>query len=104
MAFNPLSLASTALFLEQYIMEAVGFTEFIYEEACQQGLRVLKQMKKKKAFNDIKYMARKYEENVLAPAWAFHCSFGPLNPYTYRGFEVFYQNCWKELDAVIWNR
>lgn len=48
MGFNPLNTAAGALYLAVYAMEAVGFTEFIYEEATQQGLNVLKQMRKKK--------------------------------------------------------
>lgn len=104
MAINPLNIAAGALYLAVYAMEAVGFTEFIYEEATQQGLAVLKQMKTKKANKDIVYMARKFEDNVLLSGWNFHMNFGTLNPYTYPGFDVFWAKAWNTLDEITSNR
>lgn len=102
MAINPLNVAGGALYLATYAMEAVGFTEFIYEEATQQGLRVLRQMKKKKGKKHLAYMGRKFRENVLNTAWVFHINFGSLNPYTNEGFEAFYSKAWKEFDSIIY--
>jgi hypothetical protein len=97
---DPAKLVSTTLYLQQYMMEAVGFTEFIYEEATQQGIRVLRQMKKKKAYKDLPYMAKKFEDNIFNPAWAFHKNFGPLNPWTYPGFEAFYNDAWATYRSI----
>lgn len=102
MAFNPLTAAGGALYLATYVMEAIGFTEFIYEEATQQGLRVLRQMKKKKQNQHLVYMGKKFRENVITPAWLFHVNFGGLNPYTNEGFEAFYTKAWKEFDNIIY--
>jgi len=101
MAINPLNVAGGALYLATYAMEAVGFTEFIYEEAAQQGLRVLRQMKKKKGNKDLVYMAKKFRENVITPGWVFHLNFGGLNPYTNEGFEAFYTKAWREFDEIV---
>lgn len=102
MAINPLNVAGGALYLATYTMEAVGFTEFIFEEAVQQGLRVLRQMKKKKGQKHLVYMAKKFRENVITPGWIFHVNFGGLNPYTNEGFEAFYTKAWREFDAIIY--
>lgn len=102
MAINPLNVAGGALYLATYTMEAVGFTEFIFEEATQQGLRVLRQMKKKKGQKHLNYMGRKFRENVITPGWVFHVNFGGLNPYTNEGFEAFWNKAWKEFDAIIY--
>lgn len=89
------------MFLAQYTMEAVGFAEFIYEEACQQGVRVLKSMKKNKNTRDLNYMAAKFEKNVLQPALLFHKQYGTLNPYTYPGFDCFYNDISKQYHSVV---
>lgn len=100
-AGNLNDIGSASLFLAQYSMEAVGFSEFIYEEACQQGVRVLKSMKKKKNTKDLKYMAEKYNTHVLQPALKFHKEYGTLNPYTYPGFDCFYADIQRQFKAVI---
>lgn len=92
---------SAGAYLAMYIMEAVGFSEFLYEESTQQYLRVLKSMKKKGTKSDMVYMAVKGRDNILVPAWAFHKNFGILNPWTYPGFEAFYVQAWEQLDSII---
>lgn len=94
-------IGSKGLFLAQYTMEAVGFAEFLYEEACQQGVRVLKSMKKKKNTKDLNYMAQKFEANVLNPALIFHKQYGTLNPYTYPGFDCFFGDIQKQYKSII---
>lgn len=95
-----LETAGAALFLSQYIMEAVGFTEFIYEEAVQEGLRVLKSMVKKKNRTDLNYMMDKFLDNIFTPAYQFHKTYGPLNPYTYPGFDVFFIQAWNTTRSI----
>lgn len=102
MGFNPLNTAAGALYLAVYAIEAVGFTEFIYEEATQQGLNVLKQMKRKKEGRELVYMAKKFRENVLTPGWVFHVNFGPINPFTYPGFDAFWTNSWNKYDSIVY--
>lgn len=104
MGFNPLNTAAGALYLAVYAMEAVGFTEFIYEEATQQGLNVLKQMRKKKEGRELEYMARKFRKNVLERGYYFHLQFGTINPYTYPGFDAFWKKSWKKYDSIVYLR
>lgn len=101
MVYNPLNAVNTAIYLEAYIMEAVGFAEFINEEAVQQGIRLLKQIKLKKDYSTLIYMYNKFRINVMIPAWDFHINMGTLNPFTFVGFEVFFNAAWKTLDEIM---
>lgn len=101
MAINPLKIGGGALYLATYAMEAVGFTEFIYEEAVQQGIGVLKSMVAKKQYGDLIYMLHKFEDNVFYPGYHFHISYGPMNPFTYPGFHVFYQKAQEKINELI---
>jgi len=101
MVYNPLNAVSTAIYLEAYIMEAVGFAEFINEEAVQQGIRLLKQIKKQKDYTTLIYMYRKFTINIMIPAWDFHINMGTLNPFTFTGFEIFFNVAWQTLDEIM---
>lgn len=97
---DPFKLVDATLYLGAYVLEAVCFTEFIYHEALENGMRVLKQMEKRRNWSNLSYMKKKYLDNVYTPAWSFHKTFGPLNPWTYYAYECAYQLIWKEFQAI----
>lgn len=49
-------------------------------------------------------MARKFRENVLERGYYFHLQFGTINPYTYPGFDAFWQQSWKKYDSIVYLR
>lgn len=98
-ASNLYTIAGVAIFLSQYTMEAVGWTEFVYGEAVHEGMRILTQMSRKGHKDDMAYIAYKWIVNVFNPGWSFHKMYGTLNPYTYPAFEAMYQNVWREYEG-----
>lgn len=95
-----LGKAGVAIYIAEYIMEAVGFTEFIYEEAVQTGIAVLQTAKKAKMDEHIPELTRKFEENIFSKAYAFHLSYGFLNPFTYDAFDCFYKKAYKDYNMI----
>lgn len=89
-----------AAYLSQYVMEAVGFTEFIFEESIQTGVAALKICAKQRDISNFIYMRNRLKNDVLFPGLKFHKQYGPLNPFTYPGFECFYTKVLQDIDAI----
>ena len=92
--------AGIAIYIAEYIMEAVGFSEFIYEESVQTGIAVLRMAQKKKMFDHLPYLTRKFEENIFSKAYAFHLQYGFLNPFTYDAFHCFYRKAYSDYNLI----
>lgn len=90
-------IVDAGLFLLAYEMEAVSFTEYLYYEAVRWGTRLLKVIYLHKDTTLLRYFADKIYRNVWAPAYSFHLAWGPLNPFSFDGYEVVYRFYWNEI-------
>lgn len=93
---------NTGLYLLTYEMEAVSFTNFLYEEAIQWGIRFLRLVKSHKDYDNLHYFLKKFYKNIWQPAAAFGYAYGPLNPYSWPGFKAYLETSYaalKKLDS-----
>jgi hypothetical protein len=97
----PWALTDTSLYLLNYSMEAVSFTEFIFSEAVQFGIGLLRIIKKHKEYEELRYFSNKFYGNVWYPAISFHYSYGQLNPYTFYAFTDLYKYYWHQYQSII---
>jgi len=91
---------NTALYLLSYEMEAVSFNLFLYEEAIQWGIRLLKMIKTHRDYEHLRYFLRKFYKNIWYPALSFGYAYGPMNPYSWPGFKRFFEVSFAELRAL----
>ena len=90
----------TGIYLASYAVEAVGFTEYIYEEAVRQGMKVLNDIVNEGRIEEIDYFCDKFEINVLIPAYKFHTFWGILNPFCNSAFDAVYLVTISKFNAI----
>ena len=97
----PWAITDSALYLTNYVMEAVSFTEFIFSEAVQWGIELLRIIKKHKEYKELRYFSDRFYSHVWYPAISFHFSYGELNPFTFYAFTALYKHYWHEYNSII---
>jgi len=91
---------NTGLYLLSYEMEAISFNLFLYEEAVQWSIKLLKLIRSHKDYTHLRYFLRKFYKNIWHPALSFAYAYGPLNPYSWPGFKRFFEVSYAELCSL----
>lgn len=97
----PWQITDSGLYLLNYSLEAVSFTEFIYSEAVQHGLALLRIIKAHKEYEELRYFSQLFFAHVWYPAITFHYAYGPINPWTYYAFTDLYKSYWTKYQSII---
>lgn len=97
----PWRATDSALYLANYSMEAVSFTEFLFSEAVQHGIMLLKIIKKNKDYEELEYFSNLFYAHVWYPAISFHYAYGPMSPFTNQAFTLLYKHYWRLYQSII---